>query len=211
MLDVLIARIARGKWERSEVGTWLAQCYCDALTGRVKIGRLIHELVDAEPTSVARNAAVRVARRESFDVLFMVDADMVPAGGFFMHALRFLKDATGAVIIGSPYCGVPPACDVQVMKPGTFERYTRDEAKALTGNTAVGAIGTGLLAFNVAAFDKLSPPYFDYEYPDERRETVSRTEDVSFTRRLTEAGGRVFAAWDEWSGHAKEAIVGKPG
>lgn len=206
-LDVLILRIARGKWERAEVGTWLADCYCQVQSG-LKLGRLLHGIIDGEPTSAARNSAVFSARRAEVDVLVMVDADMDPAPGFFRRAVEFLADHRGAVVIGSPYCGAPPECNVQATIGGA--RIGRTEAAAMQGIRLVGCIGTGLIACNLAAFDAMEGPCFDYSYATPGREQVSETEDFQFTRRLTAAGGRVYADFDSWSGHAKESIIGKP-
>ena len=209
-LNVLILRVCRGQWERCEVGTWLVDSFCQAGTLQVKMGQLLHGVIDGEPTSAARNAAVLAARQAGAGALIMVDADMAPAPGFFAHAVKFLTRHTGAVVIGSPYCGAPPGRLVQVTGREDFERVPRSEAARKAGDELVGCIGTGLLACRLEAFEAVEAPWFDYGYEDEYHAKVDRTEDFFFTRRLTEAGGRVYAAFDHWSGHAKESVIGKP-
>ena len=80
---------------------------------------------------------------------------------------------------------------------------------------ARGAIGTGLIAFNMACFDVVEKsnllPWFDYDYSDPPYNTdVSQTEDYHFLHNLINAGGRVFCDWESWSEHAKVELVGKP-
>lgn len=206
-LNVLLMHIAHGRNERCEVGTWLVDCYVQMLRGLpVNLG---NGLVDGFPTSTARNSAVLEAQAAGADVLVQVDDDMLPSLSFFAHAVEFLSHHPGAVCIGSPYCGAAPAHNVQVMRRD-FSRFGRDEAAAKTGDELVGAIGTGLLACRLECFERVEPPWFEYEYADRYHATLIRTEDIHFTRRLTEAGGRVYCAWDHWSSHAKVEIVGKP-
>lgn len=221
-MRVVVFRICRGSWERVEVGTWLANLYTRP---HPRVRELMHATIDQEPTPAARNHAVEVARSAKADVLVMVDDDMVPAEGFFDSAIDHLRDHPGAVVIGSPYCGARAGgCAVQVMqrpvsalvaKPGEqselfMERVEREDAAKRKGIELVHAVGTGLLACNMAAFDALAEPYFDYEYTTPSRSNVALTEDFYFTRDLSTAGGRVYVDWDHWSSHAKVEIVGKP-
>jgi hypothetical protein len=203
---VLLVRICRGSWERVEVGRFLAHACCVAALDR-HIDVLVQD-VDQEPTSCARNAAVALARQIGAGILLMVDADMLPSLTFFQHAINFLLAHRGAVVIGSPYCGAPPGRLVQVLGQGAA-RVSRSEAARATGTQLVYCVGTGLFAANMAAFDLLPPPQFDYEYEGPER-TLATTEDFAFCRRFSDAGGRVYCAWGHWSSHAKVEIVGKP-
>lgn len=209
-MTVLIVRIARGSWERCEVGSWLAGVTAHAVGAGldIRIGT-----IDQEPTTTARNKAVRVAREIGAGVLVMVDDDMLPAEGFFPRALDFLAKHPGPVVVGSPYCGARSAgCPVQVMLPAGdgLARVHRDYAAGRTGFEPVGAVGTGLIACNLLAFAAVEPPFFDYAYTSPAREEVAETEDFHFCRKLTAAGGRVWVDWDSWSGHCKAEVIGKP-
>lgn len=209
--EVLIIRMVRGGWERAEIGTWLADCYCLAQSG-LRLGKLIHGTMDAFPTLVARNAVARLVIDGRFGIVVMVDADMVPAQGFFRKAVKFLQDHRGAVMIGSPYCTGSPnrLPEVTRDRDGTAVRVTRDEASSLSGIELVNGIGFGLVAINRAAFETIEPPYFDYEFKDQAREHLAWGEDMYFCRKLTKVGGRVYCDWDSWSQHAKTELVSKP-
>lgn len=209
-LNVLILRIARGCWERCEVGTWLADCFCQHGMGRTKTQTLMHGVIDGEPTPAARNSAVVAAKQARADVLVMVDNDMDPSPTFFAHAIEFLASRKGSVCIGSPYCGAAPERLVQATRINDLVRFYREDAAEMNGDKLVSCIGTGLIACRMQCFDTLEAPWFDYEYTDALRHTVKTTEDFYFTRRLSEAGGRVYAAWDHWSGHAKTEVIQKP-
>jgi hypothetical protein len=144
------------------------------------------------------------------DVLVMVDNDMGPAPGFLPFAVRHLAERRGPIAVGSPYCGAAPDHDVQVMGLRDYVRVPRQAAARREGVEIVGAIGTGLFAVNVAAFDLLQSPYFAYEYTTAAMTALAGTEDFVFCRNLTTAGGRVYCAWDHWSTHYKIEAVGKP-
>lgn len=208
--DILLARIARGRSERCEVGTWLAECYCLAMTGHVRTGQLLHCVVDGEPATCARNTAALYARQFGVEILVMVDNDMLPSSTFFRRAVEFFRDHKGSVVYASPYCGAPPAEDVQVFGLGDFARVSREDAAERKGVELVGAVGTGLVAIRMEAFDTVGEPFFAYEYDGPGEYRLASTEDFTFCRRLTELGGRVYCDWDSWSGHAKTCIVGRP-
>ena len=208
---ILIVDFARGRWQRGEVSSWLAEVRTAA--GTVPgLAPIQHGSMDQEPTTAARNKAASVARQLSANILFMVDNDMAPSVPFFYSAIEFLRTHRGAVCIGSPYCGAPPLELVQVRDKigGDVQRGNRDDAARADGIKLVREIGTGLIAFNMACFDSLDHPYFRYTYTSPEETDVDETEDFNITRRLTEKGGRVYIDWNSWSGHAKNKIVGKP-
>lgn len=223
--SVLILRMVRGGWERAEIGTWLTECFCGwfadtALLAQAgflaeSLPRLVHGTVDSFPTLVARNNAARTFLESGVGTLVMVDHDMLPAPGFFRHALEFLADHSGPALVGSPYRTGPPNRAVEVVyeRPfgsGKYERAQADKVAAMEGTRRAAGIGAGLVAINRAAFDAVSQPYFDYEFKDVAREQLAWGEDMYFCRKLTAAGGKVWVAWDHWSQHAKTELVGKP-
>ena len=221
-MRVAIVRIARGLWERCEIGTWLVACYADPIVpADLSFGL---DLLDVEPTPLARNKAVVRARQAGFganDVLIMIDNDMVPpepttaiGDNFYNRAVRFLTDHPGPHVFASPYRGAAPKRSVQVIDvQGT--RYTPERAAACRHIDQVAGIGTGLFACNMAAFDAIEKaghlPWFEYAYVDPPcNADMASTEDIVFCDKLNRAGGRIFCDWESWSGHAKIEIVGKP-
>ncbi len=225
---ILIARIARGAWNKCEISDFLVNAYgqADLVEG------LCFVTVDQEPTSSARNKAVAVAKEYGADITFQVDDDMVPSLDFFARAVKHLMRQRGPHCVGSPYCGArangrkvqvfkkinrPPDVGhetwqelLERKKRPAADRVTRKEAVSKEGIEEVYMIGTGLIAFDMRCFDHLTKPYFRYTFTDETEENVQQTEDIYFTQRLSESGGKVWADWSCWSGHAKEEIVTAP-
>lgn len=218
---VLVCRLTYSGIERKEIGDWLV-----LVAGHQdeRIDRTLHAAVDRCPTTAARNLCVKLARRQGADVLVMVDADMAPSADFYPRAVDFLlrRAAEGKPsVVASPYVCAPPDEGVQVIRyasretghPAIDDKLThvpREEAAQKTGVEQVAAVGTGLIAFDVRVFDRVTEPYFRYQYEDEAETAVSCTEDVYLTRDLTNAGVGVFVDWDSWSGHAKTKVCGKP-
>lgn len=214
---VAIARISRGCNERTEIGTWLVACYSDPV---LDDSVLLHALdvIDIEPTSVARNRAVMRARSQGYgpnDILLMVDNDMVPADDFYNRAVRFLMDHPGPVMFGSPYRGAAPRRDVQVSDALSGKRLRVEDAVGKRHIDQVSGMGTGLFACNMAAYDAIEEagllPWFDYIYADPPfNSLVKATEDFDFCVKLNKAGGRIFTDWESWSLHCKVERIGKP-
>lgn len=201
------------------------------------------------PAPMVRNAAVLWARRNGVDVLIMVDSDMSPdcelgrdpaAKPFFETSFNFIYDRweQGPHVVCAPYCGPPPAAMPYVFKwsfgydriedtPMSLQMYSREEAAAFEGIHACAAQPTGLIMFDMRAFDLTDPVkhgdeekesrgWFYYEWTDKYAATKASTEDVTATRDLSLAGhaqlGRdvIFCNWDAWAGHNKVYCVGKP-
>ncbi len=208
---VLIASICYGSYQRCEITPWCIEAYCafdrkDVVTNYLKMDQLYVES--------ARNKAVSIAQSMNCDALVMVDSDMLPAMGFFKHAIEFLRDRAGPVVIASPYCGSPlNGCPVHVQRSPDGKSVvpvTRDEAAMLTGNEQVAAIGTGLMAIHLDCFDVIGQPYFAVEYASSSQDVVLLTEDYYFCQKLGQMGGQVWVSWDHWSGHDKHFIVQRP-
>lgn len=210
---ILIAVLARGHYERCEIRDFILGVYC---SGNPLVGKIINATVDRSPTTTARNNLVGECFRQKFapkDKVLMIDHDMVPSTTFFDHALKFLNEYHGPTVIGSPYCGAAPDCEVQVCEQdqnGIVRRVTHDEAAERHGTRPTMMVGTGMMMANMAAFEILKRPYFDYSYETPDMEVASQTEDFYFCANLLAAGGRVFCSWDHWSGHDKPWVVGKP-
>ena len=209
------------------------------------------DLVDT-PITMTRNLAVQEAQRQGIDVLLMIDSDQAPdylvgidpnAHPFWDTSFDFLCKhyERGPCVIGSPYCG-PPAVtencyvfrwiDFVTDDPNAnhkLEAYSRAEAANLAGIQECAALPTGLILFDMRAFDLVERPYFYYEWADEGKqcehcgqkkpgpqaqkhstEDVTATRDISFHGMLKLDYNPLFCNWSAWAGHWKPKCVGKP-
>jgi hypothetical protein len=193
------------------------------------------------PITMTRNRAVLMAREYGVDVLVMVDSDMKPdmcapeGKPFFQSSFDFLVNhyAKGPVVIGAPYCGPPPTENVYVFRwqnqqsesanpDFQLEMYDRHTAAKMSGIQECAALPTGLIMYDMRAFDLTEPktaddrPWFYYEWSDMYAAHKASTEDVTMTRDLSLVGTQrlgynpVFCNWDAWAGHWKPKCVGKP-
>ena len=212
-MRIAITRIAYRRWERCEIGNWLMACAVQSLTSPEFAGvKLTAGAVDYSPVEAARNIAVRRAKDNGADILVMVDDDMDPHRGFLATALREIK-ANPQAVVGSPARGARPECHVNVSEiydSGLPERVSNQDASRRTGVQKVHCIGGGLIAIGMQALELIQPPYFMTEYADDERTIATTTEDMYFTRKLSEAGGTVLCAWQCWSGHAKQEVIREP-
>lgn len=187
------------------------------------------------PITMTRNESVNAARELGADILVMVDSDMRP--DMYPDAPKFWDVAfdkiyehyeKGPLVIAAPYGGTPPHENMFVFKwrgymnageetPFSLEQYTREEAAKMKGLEEAAALPTGLIMYDVRAFDLIEKPYFRYEWTDESESGKASTEDVQNTRDICIAGiqqlgyNPIMCAWDCWAGHLKVWCVGKPG
>ena len=216
---------------------WFSRTLLSA-KGDPRVGAITDQDLTDTPITMTRNAAVRAARRAGADFLVMIDSDQHPdlylgdpaARPFFESSFDFAakrKELGLVTVVGAPYCGPPPAENVYVFRWATWEsdqpnpdmrleQYGREEAARMAGIHPAAALPTGLVLFDLAAFDLVRPPYFYYEYTDEEECEKASTEDVTATRDICLAGQErlgyspVFCNWDAWAGHYKPKCVGKP-
>jgi predicted O-methyltransferase YrrM len=180
---------------------------------------------------MTRNLAIEAAKAAGADLLLMVDNDMHPdlyvgkeagARPFWDVAIEFIFQHNGPCAIAAPYCGPPPHENVFVFQWGKLEsdnpnrdhklpQYTREQAAILGGIQEAGALPTGVFLLDMRAIERIDPPYFCYEWQNDKlQHEKSTTEDVFFTRNLSLAGVPQYCAWDSWAGHYKLKCVGKP-
>lgn len=213
------------------------------------------------PITMNRNACVLAAREAQADFLLMIDSDMQPdcelgedpeAKPFWDTSIDFCIEHydEGPNVVCAPYCGPPPNENVYVfywniMEDGCknakwkMEQYDRQTASRMVGIQPCAAQPTGLILFDMRAFDLTDPkdyylylrnekkldaelaklythPWFYYEYKDIYCAEKSSTEDVTATRDISFHGlnrfGReiIFCNWDAWAGHVKSKVVRKP-
>lgn len=203
-----------------------------------RIGEIYHCTISDTPITMSRNYAVERAKHCGADILVMVDSDMAPdidlgyepyVEPFFQSAFDFIHKRydVGPTVVGAPYCGPPPHENVYVFRWANWqngsanpdmriEAYSREEAAVRSGFETVAALPTGLIAFDMRAFDLVDPPYFYYEYTDKTESAKASTEDVTATRDIAMHGllklgySPIFVNWSAWAGHWKPKCVDKP-
>lgn len=224
--------------ELPDIGDWLVEIVGE-MRADERIGEVVPWRMADTPITASRNRAVLAAKAAKCDLLLMIDSDNVPdyelkmgdktAKPFWKTAFDFLYDHydKGPAVIGAPYCGPPPHENVYVFHIAnkesghadsdfSLDQYTRHDAAHRTGIEEVHALPTGLILFDVRAFDMMSPPWFYYEWSDEFQSQKASTEDVTATRdmmfrvQLEYGHLPLYVAWDCWAGHVKPKIVGKP-
>jgi hypothetical protein len=248
-LNLLIATFSYGgnggiRSEVPDVRNYLCQLLLQ-LKQDPRIGE-VHEGEFADtPLTMCRNKAVLTARQWNCDLLLMIDSDMKPdmdvgvqpeAKPFWDTSFDFLYRHydRGPVVIGAPYCGPPPVENVYVFRwrflqndnPNDdalkLDQYMREEAAERSGIEQVAALPTGLILFDMRAFELTEPkvdgdkPWFFYEYTDRYETQKASTEDVTATREIAFHGqlqlgyNPIHVNWDAWAGHWKPKLVGKP-
>lgn len=225
-----------------EITPWSARvakfCHADP-----RIDRIHFEKFNDTPITMTRNDAVVWAKQHGIDVLVMIDSDMRPdllfgkdpaAKPFFESSFEFLyaNYDRGPNVICAPYCGPPYESPVYCFRwihgvpargenmLGALEMYPRDMAAQFTGILPIAAAPTGLIMFDMRAFD-LAPPstlskrqvlmefqagglsleeamrhleagWFYYEWENQTASKKASTEDVTATRDMSLAGWAKF-------------------
>lgn len=229
--------------EVPQIREWMVPLVA-SLTKDQRIASVRYWNIADTPVTMSRNKAVLDARAAGVDVLVFIDSDMSPdlymgydpsAKPFFQSSFDFLVDHyhNGPCVIGAPYCGPPPhECvyvfewrDMRSNNPNPdwqLKMYERQQAAKLAGIQPCAALPTGLIMFDMRAFEVTEPqndgdnPWFYYEFTDKHQAQKASTEDVTMTRDLSLVGQEklgyspVFCNWDAWAGHHKPLVVGKP-
>jgi hypothetical protein len=242
-LNVMVARFPYGgvgssSLEIPDIGDWLVDITLE-MSRDERIGEVVPWRISDTPISMCRNRAVLAAKQNDCDLLLMIDSDNVPdyefkrgtpgSKPFWKTAFDFLYEHydKGPAVIAAPYCGPPPHENVYVFQISNresehasvdfqVEQFNRNQAAERIGIEQVAALPTGLILFDVRAFDILPPPWFYYEWTDRFEAHKASTEDVTATRdmmfhvHLDKGYLPLYVAWDCWAGHVKPKIVGKP-
>ena len=245
---ILIATFSYGgnggmKSEHPDVRDWLIKSI-PYLKSRPDVESVLHTELADTPITMTRNRAVLTARDAGADFLLMLDSDMAPdlylgrdpsAKPFLETSLDYCVERyeRGPHVVFSPYCGPPPVENIYVFRwrnsesdtpndEAKLEQFTRAEAAERAGFEAVAAAPTGLILYDMRAFELIEPRqqgdkhWFAYEWTDIYGSGKASTEDVQNTRDISLAGivkygyNPVICNWDAWSGHWKPKCVGKP-
>lgn len=199
---VLFVRVCRGHQEHAALGTWTMRAVRQAEKDP-RISYVNEMVADECPTDVCRNKIALIARRLKIDYLFSTDHDNVPHANWFSSSLDYLI-ANPLSVVAAPYVGCRPQHEgakdrpIHVMIPDDkvgYRHVTRAEAMAgLTGFQPVSGVAT-LLAIDMKIFEKLSLPWWAYEYHDEHHSEAG-SEDYWFSKRCTDAGINLVVNWD---------------
>lgn len=225
-------------WQTSE---WLTRTFVRLKTEEKFTSRMhalgMEKYADT-PITLTRNKSVRDAREQGFDVLVMVDSDMGPDCrlGSDPEAVPFFDTAfdaiyshydRGPLVVAAPYGGCPPHENMFVFTwaammngggeaPFELRQFTREEARSFSGLHHAAALPTGLIMYDLRAFDYIDPPWFQYEWTDEYQTQKASTEDVQNTRDIGVSIQRhlgynpLLCAWSSWAKHYKVWGVDKP-
>lgn len=133
------------------------------------------------PITMTRNLSVKTARDAGYDVIVMIDSDQAPdcmlgkdpdARPFWNEAFDFIYNNydKGPQVVGAPYCGSPPLENIFVFKWASYEtdgfpdevavhlsQYSREEAHMMSGIQECAALPTGLIMFDIRAFELTEP------------------------------------------------------
>lgn len=217
-----------------EIARWLVEvtlwCNSDPRVGEVHV-----DFHSDTPITMVRNKYVEKARQKNCHLLLMVDSDQDPYRHhgeewyrpFFQDAFDAIHShyAAGPLVIGAPYCGPPGSgenCYVFRWEQQTdagdetefkLEQYDRATAAQMSGIQPVAALPTGMILFDMRAFDLLDnnrkskeqvlddfregkidkrealrciqDGYFYYEWTDHTASDKASTEDVTITRDMS--------------------------
>jgi len=217
----MICRMAIGSWERAELASWTIQATMRALK-MPGISDVVNGFLDVCPTPVARNRAVLLARANKCDVLCCVDADTLPHPDFLEAALLELRTGQEDKVVVCPCVCTGDTNHVQVFRWGTrqdatdddqlgrLEYVSREESARLQGREEVACAGAGAFVCHTRVFDRIAPPWFDYEYTDDFRATLASTEDIRCFRDLSLAGVKFVCLWSHWATHYKTIALVRP-
>lgn len=203
-----------------------------------RIGKVAYKTLNDTPITMVRNDFVVRARDEGCHLVVMVDSDQNPnlwknipgCKAFFWEAFNAVYEhyQKGPLVIGAPYCGTPGAGEnvyvFQFDNMGergeetrvSLDQFTRVEASKMAGIQEVAALPTGLIMYDMRAFELIEPSglskrqvlerliegkftldeaelalhegWFYYEWVDSRAHKKASTEDVTNTRDIALAG-----------------------
>lgn len=227
--------------EVPDIRRWFAEVYHRARQDE-RIAEILEVTIADTPITMVRNKFVTLGKQCKADVLVMVDSDMNPYRHkgepgwreFFSSSFDFLYAHydKGPCVIGAPYCGPPGSGEnVYVFQWGNggdhgdespctsfkLDQYSRAEASKMRGIQPCAALPTGLIMYDMRAFDLIAPSsrrpddilidfqhgkisldqarhellikgWFDYEWKTMEAAEKASTEDVQNTRDISFAG-----------------------
>lgn len=205
-----------------------------------RVDHVMEKTISDTPITMVRNKFVTEARAMGADVVVMVDSDMHPdlhvketdCKPFWESSFDFLYNHwdRGPCVIGAPYCGPPGSFGAENVYVFDWQNYgdhgtesvlsleaiPRMMAAKLRGIQPAGALPTGLIMYDIRAFDLIEPSakrkeevlddliegritktealnllhdgFFYYQWKNQYADEKISTEDVTNTRDISLAG-----------------------
>ena len=220
-----------------DVALWLTETVIE-MRKDDRIGNIITRDIGDTPVTYVRNRFVHLAEKHKCHLLLMVDSDQSPNKHkgeswfkpFWKSAFDFVYENyhKGPHVVGAPYCGPPDGTEnVYVFRWDNdgirgdetmfrLDAYSRHEAAIMAGVQECAALPTGMILYDMRAFDLIKPSgktkrqvleeykrgeislnqaefdlhegYFYYEWTDSFAHTKASTEDVTNTRDISMCG-----------------------
>jgi predicted O-methyltransferase YrrM len=241
-LDVLICHFPYGgnggvSSEIPQIRQWELQTVLKMKQDE-RIGEIYTQDFSDTPITMTRNRAVKHAKKIGAHLVLFVDSDNDPLRHakepwhkpFWDEAFNFVYKNyhKGPHVVGAPYCGPPNGIEnIYVFHWESYhnrgeeslfklEQYSRQQAAMMSGIQECAALPTGMILYDVRAFDLIEPEavskrsvledvqtgrrtveeamlalregYFYYEWADCHADEKASTEDVTNTRDIALAG-----------------------
>lgn len=157
----------------------------------------------------ARSEMVKEFLATDADVLWFIDSDVVPPTNILDEYLRAYEEWD---LAGAPY----PLFIQQKDEPCpqvVYAVYNGAQGKGMypadvpmEGTAFVDGVATGCIMVKRHIFEKLSAPYFEFEYNPETRE-MTRGEDIGFCRKVNALGYKFFVDFSKVCKHFKQVCL----
>lgn len=164
------------------------------------VGRIFHDF--------ARNASVEEFLASDCDVLWFLDADIVPP----VKVMELVTEHWDKwQLAGAPYpvfMGLPGQ-DGPVIVFTTYKKGQQGFHAASipdSGTDFVDGIATGCIFIKRGVFTKLRKPYFEFKYNPETREMIEG-EDLGFCRKVNDVGYQFFTDYSMVCKHYKRVCL----
>lgn len=223
--------------EHPDIRDWWCETLL-AMKADPRVGEITTHTMSDTPITMVRNQFVKLAKQNGAHLLLMIDSDQSPSKHkgerwfkpFWQEAFDFVyaNYLKGPHVVGAPYCGPPDGSEnVYVFKWENYgdrgeetnfklEAYSRAEAEKMSGIQEAAALPTGLILYDMRAFELIEPSkltkrqvleallsgeltvqeaeaslyegYFHYEWNNQYADEKGSTEDVSNTRNIAMNG-----------------------
>lgn len=167
----------------------------------IYVGRIFHDC--------ARNAYVEQFLASGCDILWFLDADIVPSERF-LELITLHGDKWK--LAGAPYpvWMTQEGFDGPQLTYTVYKAFDKDGTKALapaaipdSGQEFVDGVATGCILIRREVIEKLTKPYFEFKYNPETRE-MTEGEDLGFCRRVNELGYQFYIDYSMLCHHFKK-------
>jgi GT2 family glycosyltransferase len=145
------------------------------------------------PVKDAREHLAKEALKAKSKYLWFVDDDTIPPPNTLRRLVYILENNPDVMVAGGVYvCKADPPTPVVFRKTGLGPFWHWKVGEVFE----VESMGAGCMLINCEVFKHLTPPYFPWpeEFSDEvNGKSNAVSEDVSFCRKVREAGFRIAA------------------